>query len=61
LMFVDTKTYRPLDIPGPIIRGFLPYWPKTSRFGGGEVPQAQPVQPGFGGDLRLRQSEPSEV
>lgn len=30
LMFVDTKDYRPLDIPGSIIRGFLPYWPKGS-------------------------------
>lgn len=30
LMFVDTKDYRPLDIPASIIRGFLPYWPKTS-------------------------------
>ncbi|KTR04087.1 thioesterase [Aureimonas ureilytica] len=30
LMFVDTKDYRPLDIPSSIIRGFLPYWPKTS-------------------------------
>jgi acyl-CoA thioesterase FadM len=31
LMFVDTKSMRPLDIPGEIIRGFLPYWPKESR------------------------------
>ena len=30
LMFVDTKTLRPLDIPRSIIEGFLPYWPKTS-------------------------------
>ncbi|WP_061977672.1 thioesterase family protein [Aureimonas sp. AU20] len=30
LMFVDIKDYRPLDIPGSIIRGFLPYWPKGS-------------------------------
>lgn len=33
LMFVDTKTYQPLDIPGSIIRGFLPYWPKGSSIG----------------------------
>jgi acyl-CoA thioesterase FadM len=31
LMFVDTKSNRPLDIPGEIIRGFLPYWPRDSR------------------------------
>ncbi len=31
LMFVDTKDYRPLDIPGSIVRGFLPYWPKGSK------------------------------
>ena len=31
LMFVDTKSNRPLDIPGEIIRGFLPYWPKDFR------------------------------
>ncbi len=30
-MFVDTKSQRPLDIPGEIVRGFLPYWPKDSR------------------------------
>ena len=30
LMFVDTSSYRPLDIPGDIIRGFLPYWPTSS-------------------------------
>lgn len=27
LMFVDTKTYRPLDIPRSIVEGFLPYAP----------------------------------
>lgn len=27
LMFVDTKTYRPLDIPKSIVEGFLPYAP----------------------------------
>lgn len=31
LMFVDTTNGRPLDIPGEIIKGFLPYWPKDSR------------------------------
>ncbi|WP_158816948.1 thioesterase family protein [Methylocapsa sp. S129] len=31
LMFVDTQSNRPLDIPGEIMRGFLPYWPKDSR------------------------------
>jgi acyl-CoA thioesterase FadM len=31
LMFVDTKSHRPLDIPGDIMRGFLPFWPKDSR------------------------------
>jgi acyl-CoA thioesterase FadM len=31
LMFVNTENNRPLDIPGDIIRGFLPYWPKDSR------------------------------
>ncbi|SFL52966.1 thioesterase family protein [Methylorubrum salsuginis] len=27
LMFVDTRTYRPLDIPKSIVEGFLPYAP----------------------------------
>lgn len=61
LMFVDTKNYRPLDIPGPIIRGFLPYWPKTSRFGGGETPEIEPAKPTLGSDMRLRESEASGV
>lgn len=30
LMFVDSKTYRPLDIPRSIVSGFLPHWPKES-------------------------------
>ena len=32
-MFVDTKDYRPLDIPGDIVRGFLPHWPKNKPLG----------------------------
>ncbi|MGH6762897.1 MAG: acyl-CoA thioesterase [Phyllobacterium sp.] len=32
LMFVDSTTFNPLDIPGDVIKGFLPYWPKESRF-----------------------------
>ena len=31
LMFVDVENSQPLDIPGDIIRGFLPYWPKDSQ------------------------------
>ena len=31
LMFVDRDHYNPLDIPGEVIKGFLPYWPKDSR------------------------------
>ncbi len=31
LMFVDRDNYNPLDIPGEVIKGFLPYWPKDSR------------------------------
>lgn len=33
LMFADTTGGRLLDIPGDIIRGFLPYWPRDSRIG----------------------------
>ncbi len=29
LMFVDVKSFQPLDLPRPIIEGFLPYWPKS--------------------------------
>jgi YbgC/YbaW family acyl-CoA thioester hydrolase len=31
LMFVDTTNYRPLDIPGEMLRGFAPYLPKDSH------------------------------
>jgi acyl-CoA thioesterase FadM len=31
LMFVDTTNYRPLDIPGEMLRAFAPYLPKESR------------------------------
>jgi YbgC/YbaW family acyl-CoA thioester hydrolase len=27
LMFVDRESFKPLDIPADIIRGFLPFWP----------------------------------
>jgi len=37
LMFVDTKTYHPLDIPRAIVQGFLRYWPKDSPHGDGAV------------------------
>ena len=53
LMFVDTKNYRPLDSPGPISRGFLPYWPKTSRFGNADGSEPQPE---FGGEMRLSEA-----
>ncbi|MEH6718697.1 MAG: thioesterase family protein [Aurantimonas endophytica] len=29
LMFVDRESFKPLDIPGDIIRGFLPFWPSN--------------------------------
>jgi YbgC/YbaW family acyl-CoA thioester hydrolase len=58
LMFVDTKTYRPLDIPGSIIRGFLPYWPKTSLYGSGDD---QEPQSGFAGEMRLQAPEASNA
>lgn len=29
LMFVDRESFRPLDIPADIIRGFLPFWPSN--------------------------------
>lgn len=32
LMFVDSVTFRPLDVPRAIIEGFLPYFPKSSSF-----------------------------
>jgi acyl-CoA thioesterase FadM len=32
IMFLDTKSLQPVDIPRAIIEGFLPYWPKSSSF-----------------------------
>jgi YbgC/YbaW family acyl-CoA thioester hydrolase len=32
LMFVDRESFKPLDIPADIIRGFLPFWP-SNRLG----------------------------
>lgn len=29
LMFVDRESFKPLDIPADIIRGFLPFWPSS--------------------------------
>ncbi|MBP0617551.1 acyl-CoA thioesterase [Jiella sp. KSK16Y-1] len=29
LMFVDRESFKPLDIPVDIVRGFLPYWPSN--------------------------------
>ncbi|MEN3792632.1 thioesterase family protein [Fulvimarina sp. MAC3] len=29
LMFVDRNTYKPLNIPADIVRGFLPFWPSN--------------------------------
>ncbi len=29
LMFVDKESFKPLDIPVDIVRGFLPYWPSN--------------------------------
>ena len=29
LMFVDRESFKPLDIPVDIVRGFLPYWPSS--------------------------------
>ena len=31
LMFVDRESFRPLDIPADIVRGFLPFWPSNRR------------------------------
>jgi hypothetical protein len=43
-MFVDAKTFRPLDIPRSIIEGFLPYWPKTSPHYAADIePAASPA------------------
>jgi acyl-CoA thioesterase FadM len=32
IMFLDTKSLQPVDIPRAIVEGFLPYWPKNSSF-----------------------------
>jgi YbgC/YbaW family acyl-CoA thioester hydrolase len=32
IMFVDTQSFQPLDVPRAIVEGFLPYWPKNSPF-----------------------------
>ncbi len=40
LMFVDTKGFRPLDIPRAIIEGFLPFWPKSSPHAAGQIDEA---------------------
>jgi YbgC/YbaW family acyl-CoA thioester hydrolase len=29
LMFVDRESFKPLDIPADIVRGFLPFWPSN--------------------------------
>ncbi len=31
LMFVDRKSFKPLDIPVDIVRGFMPFWPSNRR------------------------------
>lgn len=36
LMFVDTVSFHPLDIPRSIVEGFLPYWPKGSPLAGAD-------------------------
>ncbi|UMY19764.1 acyl-CoA thioesterase [Methylobacterium organophilum] len=51
LMFVDVKTYHPLDIPGAIIQGFLRYWPKESPHSG-DRPNL-PGDVGMSGDALL--------
>jgi acyl-CoA thioesterase FadM len=47
LMFVETRTYRPIDIPKSVIEGFLPYLPAGTAARRGEatlpLPPAQPV------------------
>ncbi len=46
LMFVDTRTYRPLDIPRSIVEGFLPYAPAgTAPARWREEPALAPPQP----------------
>jgi YbgC/YbaW family acyl-CoA thioester hydrolase len=45
LMFVDTRTYRPLDIPRSIVEGFLPYAPAGAPPARWRDEAAVPLQP----------------